>query len=174
MRGYSARHVRRAQVHAGAHGRTASAPPHTRPPPPPPPSPPPPPPPSPPPPSNRTKKATAIVFALNAVRFCGSLPQVPEASVIGRQLIRSATSVGANYRAVCRAKSRADFIAKLSIVEEEADESAYWIELIIESGFQNNELVRSALKEANELTAILHLQDILHETGKINNLFRAV
>lgn len=83
-----------------------------------------------------------------------SLPKGQESDVFGRQLLRSASSVGANYRAACRARSQADFISKITVVEEEADESAYWMELVIESGLQNNELIQSALKEANELTAI--------------------
>jgi len=71
-------------------------------------------------------------FALDVVRFCSRLPKQAEYQVIGRQLLRSATSVGANYRSACRARSRADFVAKLAIVEEEADESVYWMELLQE------------------------------------------
>ena len=93
-------------------------------------------------------------FALLVLKVIKSLPKCLESDIFGRQLLRSVTSVGANYRSACRARSQADFISKITVVEEEADESAYWIELIIESDLQNNELVRSALKEANELTAI--------------------
>ena len=73
---------------------------------------------------------------------------------IGGQLVRAGTSVGANYRAACRARSKAEFIAKLGIVEEEADESGYWLELIVESGLTKLKLLESLLKEANELVAI--------------------
>lgn len=73
---------------------------------------------------------------------------------LGRQLIRCATSVGANYRSSCRAKSRADFIAKIAIVEEEADEAIYWLELMKESGLANDNTIELLIKEADELTAI--------------------
>ena len=73
---------------------------------------------------------------------------------IGGQLVRAGTSVGANYRAACRARSKAEFIAKLGIVEEEADESGYWLEMIVESGLTKLKLLESLLKEANELVAI--------------------
>jgi four helix bundle protein len=98
---------------------------------------------------DRTKK-----FALDVIRLCVRLPQKQEFWIIGKQLIRSATSVGANYRSACRAKSKADFIAKLSIVEEEADESIYWLELLEELKVQEPELPR--LKdEGNQLVAIM-------------------
>ena len=76
----------------------------------------------------RTKK-----FALRVIRLVESLPNTKTSNVLGNQLLRSGTSVGANYRAACRAKSTADFISKLSVVEEEADESIFWIELLVES-----------------------------------------
>ena len=76
----------------------------------------------------RTKR-----LALRVIRMVEALPRSTTASVIGRQVLRSATSVGANYRAVCRARSTADMIAKLKIVEEEADETLYWLELLVES-----------------------------------------
>ncbi|MFM6245126.1 MAG: four helix bundle protein [Dolichospermum sp.] len=72
-------------------------------------------------------------LALRVIRLVESLPNTKTADVIGKQLLRSATSVGANYRSACRAKSTADLIAKLSIVEEEADETLYWLELLIAS-----------------------------------------
>lgn len=72
-------------------------------------------------------------FALRVIRLVESLPNNKVCNVLGHQLLRSATSVGANYRAACRARSTAEFIAKLGIVEEEGDESRYWIELLIES-----------------------------------------
>ena len=97
----------------------------------------------------RTKK-----FALRIIKLYRSLPKGKDAEVLGHQMLRSGTSVGANYRAACRARSQADFISKITIVEEEADETAYWIELIIESGIVKRNLLDDLLKEANELTAI--------------------
>ena len=78
---------------------------------------------------DRTKK-----FALAAIKFCEQLPKDETSRVLGRQLLRSGTSVGANYRAAHRAKSKTDFISKMGTVLKEADESAYWIELLIEAG----------------------------------------
>jgi four helix bundle protein len=69
-------------------------------------------------------------------------------------MLRAGTSVGANYRAACRARSQADFVSKIGIVEEEADETGYWVELLIESGIMKKQLLESLLKESNELTAI--------------------
>lgn len=93
-------------------------------------------------------------FALRVIKLFRSLPRRAEAEVIGKQLLRSATSVGANYRAACRARSRADFIAKLGIVLEEMDESAFWLELIVESGLVPARRMEPLQQEANELTAI--------------------
>jgi len=93
-------------------------------------------------------------FALRVIRLVESLPKGRTANVIGHQLLRSGTSVGANYRAACRAKSNADFISKMGIVEEEADESIYWMELLIESGILRIEKLESLMKEADELVAI--------------------
>ncbi|MEM1042025.1 MAG: four helix bundle protein [Bacteroidota bacterium] len=100
---------------------------------------------------DRTKQ-----FAVAVIRFCSSLPPKDEYGVIGRQLMRSASSVGANYRAACRARSRRDFIAKLSIVEEEADESAYWLEVIQALGDDQVDAAQRARlhQEAEELLAI--------------------
>ena len=98
----------------------------------------------------RTKR-----FALDIIRLASQLPKTTEGRAIGGQLIRSGSSVGANYRAACRAKSKADFIAKLAIVEEEADESCYWLEIIIEGGVLPDERAAPLLKEANEITAII-------------------
>ena len=97
----------------------------------------------------RTKK-----FALDIIKLTEDFPKTKAGDVIGRQLLRSATSVGANYRAACRARSQADFISKISVVEEEADESCFWLELTIESGLANTEDAKTLLKEADELTAI--------------------
>lgn len=94
-------------------------------------------------------------FALDVVRFCARLPERGEFGILRRQLIRSATSVGANYRSACRAKSKADFIAKLSIVEEEADESLYWLELLGALGWRANHWVRKLTCEAENLVRIM-------------------
>jgi four helix bundle protein len=93
-------------------------------------------------------------FALRVIRLVESLPKGRTADVLGRQLLRSGTSVGANYRAACRARSTADFISKMCIVEEEADESLFWMELLIESGIVKIEKLESLMKEADELLAI--------------------
>jgi four helix bundle protein len=100
-------------------------------------------------------KRRTRAFALRIVRLVESLPPPRTADVIGKQLLRCGTSAGANYRASCRAKSPADFIAKMGIVEEEADESIYWIELLIESGAMKESLVADLLGEANQLVAIV-------------------
>jgi four helix bundle protein len=93
-------------------------------------------------------------FALRVIQLTEALPNHRTADVIGRQLLRSGTSVGANYRAACRAKSTADFIAKMAIVEEEADESSYWMELLVEAGIVKESLLQPLLQEAGELVAI--------------------
>jgi four helix bundle protein len=94
-------------------------------------------------------------FALRVIKLIGALPPSNVARALGAQLVRSGTSVGANYRAACRGRSKAEFISKLGTVEEEADESAYWMELIIEAGLLPNERVGPLCQEANELTAIM-------------------
>lgn len=83
-----------------------------------------------------------------------SLPRSVEVQIIGKQLLRSGTSVGANYRAACRARSRLEFASKIGIVVEEADESVYWLELLIDAGAFPEEKLRDLLVEARELTAI--------------------
>ena len=93
-------------------------------------------------------------FALRVIRLVESLPRGRTADVIGGQLLRSGTSVGANYRAACRAKSAADFISKMGTVEEEADESLYWMELLVEAGIVLSEKLDALMKEADELVAI--------------------
>ncbi len=93
-------------------------------------------------------------FALRVVRLCTALPSTQASRVVGGQLLRSGTSVGSNYRAACRARSRADFISKIGIVEEEADESAFWLELLIESGTMPKRRLSPLLTEANEICAI--------------------
>jgi len=99
-------------------------------------------------------KARTKSFALRIIKLVEALPSNRTADVIGKQLVRSGTSVGANYRAVCRAKSNADFMAKMGTVEEEADESAFWLEVIIESGLMKEELVKDLIDEANQIVAI--------------------
>ncbi len=93
-------------------------------------------------------------FAIRIVRLCRSWPRTTEGKVIGSQLLRCGTSVGANYRAVCRARSRAEFAAKLGIVVEEADEVAFWLELLIDTGIISRNQLEELLAEANELVAI--------------------
>lgn len=99
---------------------------------------------------NRTK-----AFVLDAINFYQQLPKTEEARIIGRQFMRSATSVGANYRAACRSRSKAEFFSKVSIVIEEADETAFWLEILIEAEIKNNDSAHSLLKEINEILAIL-------------------
>ncbi|MCF7817220.1 MAG: four helix bundle protein [Kiritimatiellales bacterium] len=94
-------------------------------------------------------------FALRLLKLTAALPNTPEALAIRKQLVRSGTSVGANYRACCRARSRAEFIAKIGVVIEEADESCFWMELIIKGEMLAQSKVESLLQEANELTAIM-------------------
>jgi len=93
-------------------------------------------------------------FALRVVRLVESLPKRGTPRVIGHQLLRSGTSVGANYRAACRARSPADFISKMGIVEEELDESLYWMELLIEAGILKPARLEPLMAEAGELLAI--------------------
>ncbi|MDA0283836.1 MAG: four helix bundle protein [Planctomycetota bacterium] len=94
-------------------------------------------------------------FGLRVMKLVGALPNDTVGRAIGNQLVRSGTSVGANYRAACRGRSKAEFIAKLGIVVEEADECGYWLELIIEGELMAANLVEPLLQEANELTAIM-------------------
>ncbi|MFN7916134.1 MAG: four helix bundle protein [Vicinamibacterales bacterium] len=93
-------------------------------------------------------------FALDVLRFVAVEPYTEQTRSIRQQLIRSATSVGANYRAACRSRSRAEFIAKIGVTLEEADEAAFWIELLIESGQSSSQPARALLQEADELSAI--------------------
>ncbi len=96
-----------------------------------------------------------MAFAVRTVRLVLSQSRSEIYYVVGRQLLRAATSVGANYRAACRAKSRADFISKMAIVEEECDESMYWMEMMIKSGAIKEQILEPLLKEANELLALV-------------------
>jgi len=99
-------------------------------------------------------KARTKDFALRVIRLHRSLPRTDEARILGRQLLRSSTSIGANYRAACRGRSRAEFIAKLGIVLEEADETVFWLELFEEGQIFPAEKLRDLVREANELVSI--------------------
>jgi len=94
-------------------------------------------------------------FGLRILKLVGALPNTVQGRAIGGQLVRAGTSVGANYRAACRGRSRAEFVAKLGTVEEEADESAYWMEMIIEGELLKPKQVEPLLTEANELVKIM-------------------
>jgi len=93
-------------------------------------------------------------FAILVVKLFKSLPKSDEARIIGKQLLRSATSVAANYRAAGRSRSRAEFISKMGTVVEEADETVFWLELLIETDVVEKKRVETLLGEANELLAI--------------------
>jgi four helix bundle protein len=93
-------------------------------------------------------------LSVDAVRLTDELPRTRAANVISLQLIRSATSVAANYRSACRARSRRDFIAKMGIVEEEADETHFWLELLSDCGLATASRLAPLCREANELLAI--------------------
>lgn len=100
-------------------------------------------------------KSRTKAFALRVLKLIEALPETRAGRILAGQLGRSGTSVGANYRAVCRAKSTADMAAKLSIVEEEADECAFWLEVITDPGLMSAIKTKALLKEAGELTAIM-------------------
>ena len=97
----------------------------------------------------RTKK-----FVVDNIKFFRTLPKTEEAKIVGRQLLRSSSSVGANYRAVCRARSQAEFHSKLSTVVEEADESAFWMEVLIEAEITKQADIALLLDEANQILKI--------------------
>ncbi len=99
---------------------------------------------------DRTKK-----FSIDVVALVAELPKSVVAEVLGKQILRSATSVGANYRAACRAKSQADFINKIAIVIEEADETQFWIELMVETKIIKRDIAALLWKEADELVSIM-------------------
>jgi len=105
-------------------------------------------------------------FALRVLRLFRSLPESREGRILGQQLLRSATSVAANYRAACRARSRRDFLFKLGIVEEEADESLFWLEFIGEAGLMEPTRLEELISEAGQLTAIVVAS---RKTAKRNN-----
>jgi four helix bundle protein len=99
-------------------------------------------------------KARTKQIAIRIIRLVNSLPQSLVAQTIGKQLLRSGTSIGANYRAACRGKSKADVAHKLQIVEEEADESLYWIELLIDSEILRPKKVASLQHDIGEIIAM--------------------
>lgn len=105
-------------------------------------------------------------FSVRIVRLFQSLPRKEEARVIGRQLLRSATSVGANYRAVCRARSQKEFIAKIGIVVEEADETVFWLELLAECAIVPASRLGPLTREAEELLAIFAASQRTARYGK--------
>ena len=94
-------------------------------------------------------------FALRVLKLADALPKTRSGNVIANQVARSGTSVAANYRAMCRAKSRADFVNKASIVEEEADETCFWLELVTDADLLPRSRIQPLLQEAGEITAIL-------------------
>ena len=99
-------------------------------------------------------RARTKSFALRVVKLYRSLPRPADAQVMGKQLLRCGTSVAANYRASCRARSRAEFAARIGIVVEEADESGFWLEMLAEAGIIRMALLKELLEESKELTAI--------------------
>jgi len=115
-------------------------------------------------------KRRTKVFGLRVFKLVEALPGNLKGRAIGNQLVRSGTSVGANYRAACRARSRAEFISRLGVVEEEADESAYWMEMIIEAELIKSSLVKPLLAEANEIVAIITSSRISAAKKPIKNL----
>jgi four helix bundle protein len=111
-------------------------------------------------------------FAVRIIRVVRSLPSGSEGKVIGHQLLRSGTSVAANYRAVCRARSRPEFLAKLAIVIEEADESVFWLELLVDAGLVPESKLKDLQSEANQLVAIFNASRTTakkHVQSAINN-----
>ena len=105
-------------------------------------------------------KARTKLFALDVLSFRRTLPSTDEAAGIGRQLSRSATGVAAKYRAACRSRSDAEFAARVGVVLEEADESAFWMEVLTETGISNEPRAIALLDEANQLTAIFAASSI--------------
>lgn len=105
-------------------------------------------------------------FAIKIVKLVEDLPNTKAGNTIGNQIIRSGSSVAANYRSACRARSNADFISKITLVEEECDETLFWLELIVESGLLEKGRLQDLLKEADELTAIFTASG---KTAKQNN-----
>jgi four helix bundle protein len=110
-------------------------------------------------------------FAVDVVRFCRTLPRTDEARIVGRQLLRSGTGIGSNYRAACRPRSDADFIAKLGIAIEESDETGFWLEVIVEAEIVKARTTEALYRECDELTRILVAS---RETARRNSRVRAL
>ena len=106
-------------------------------------------------------------FSLRVIKLFRTLPKTEEARILGKQLLRSATSVGANYRAACRARSDNEYYSKLCIVVEESDETMYWLELLIESKIFDSERLQPLLNEAEELTKIFASSRSKLKTNKV-------
>jgi four helix bundle protein len=100
-------------------------------------------------------KARTRAFALRIIRLAESLPDSPTAKVVRNQMIRCGTSVGANYRAACRARSKADFVSKMGIVEEETDETIYWMELLVDADIVKRPRIADLLDEADQILSIV-------------------
>jgi four helix bundle protein len=116
-------------------------------------------------------------FALRIIRVIRSLPPGQKTRIIGHQLLRSGVSVAANHRAVCRARSRGEFLAKLSIVVEETDESAFWLELLVDAGLVTEPKLKDLRSEANQLVAIFNASRTTARRGvqsTINNQKSAI
>jgi len=116
-------------------------------------------------------KARTKHFGLETIRFIQTLPKNETSFVIRRQLLRCATSVGANYRAACRGRSKAEFIAKLGTTIEEADESVYWLEMLIDAQVINAEKAAALIDEANQLVAIFTSS---YKTASRNNTKKSI
>jgi four helix bundle protein len=108
-------------------------------------------------------------FAIRIVRLFRSLPKNDEARIIGKQVLRAGTSVAANYRAVCRARSRAEFVSKIGVAVEEADETVFWLELLVETGIVAKAQMEKLLVEANELLAILAASQRTARAGQLRH-----
>jgi four helix bundle protein len=113
-------------------------------------------------------KARTKRFAVDVICFCRQLPTTLDGKTVGGQIIRCGTSVGANYRASCRARSRAEWIAKMGIVEEEADETLFWLEVAVEAGLVSADKAKALLREADELTAIF-VASLKTAKGQVSN-----
>jgi four helix bundle protein len=113
-------------------------------------------------------KQRTKIFSLRVLKLFKNLPHTPDAQIMGNQLFRSASSVAANYRAVCRARSNAEFFTKLSIVVEEADETVYWLEMLMDGGIVPKDRLADLLKEANEILSIVAKS---RKTAKTNQQF---
>jgi four helix bundle protein len=100
-------------------------------------------------------KLRTKTFALRIFALVNALPKTVQGRAVASQIIRSGTSVAANYRAACRARSRAEFIAKIGVVEEEADETLFWLELVIDADLLKAKRIRPLMVEADEIVAIM-------------------